>query len=362
MIKDKITPAQLAVTIVSVMVGVGILSYPGPVAEAAGVDGWIGIIISGIISLFSSFLIIALGKKFQYQSLVDYGPKLVGRYINIIIMVCFILYFLTFVSMVVRISADATKIFLLDQTPVEVILLGILIMSTYLVVHGINPIARFNESLQPGIIFILIVVLLLTLRDAEFGRNLPVLGDGVVPVMKSIPKIFFSFLGFEILFFLLPFLKKKEKVKRILSVGIISVTLFYTFIMVLSISVFGQKEVANLEYPTIALVKNIEVPGTFIERLESIMMFVWIPFSVTTVVIFLYGASLLTSSLLKLEEHRTVSLLFFPIVFLMAVLPENVLQVSYIAEKTSYAGIGLSIGLPLFLWSIYGLKKGMKRL
>lgn len=362
MIKDKITQTQLSVTIVSVMVGVGILSFPSTIAATAGVDGWIGILCAGGITLFSTSLILSLGEKFQYRSLTDYGPLLVGKIINTMIIILFILYFLFFVSMIIRISADVTKIFLLDETPLEIILIGILMMSTYLVIHGINPIARFNESLQPGIIIILSVVLLLTLKDADFGRNLPILGDGAQRVIKSIPKIFFSFLGFEILFFLLPFLSKTIKIKRSISIGVISVTLLYAFIMLLSIAVFGQKEVEFLEYPTIALVKNIEVPGTFIERLESVMMFVWIPFAVTTVVILNYGASILTMHLLKLEEHRTVSLLFFPVIFLLAVLPKDVIQVNLLAEQVSYVGIGLSVGLPILLWCIYGIKKGMNLL
>ncbi|MCA1029624.1 spore germination protein [Bacillus timonensis] len=362
MIKDKITGPQLSVTIISVMVGVGILSFPSTIAQTAGVDGWIGILIAGGITLTSTLLITLLGSKFQYQSLYDYGPKLVGRIFHFFFMVLFIGYFLFFISIVVRIAADVTKIFLLDETPVEIILVAILTVCTYLVVQGINPIARFNESLQPGVILILLFVILLSFKDADFGRNLPILGDGILPVMKSIPIIFFAFLGFEVLFFLLPFLKETKKVKKYVSISIISVTLFYAFIMVITIAVFGQKEVEYLQYPTIALVKNIEVPGTFIERLESIMMFVWIPFALTTIVILNYGASVITMNMLKLEEHRAVSLAFFPFTFITAVLPIDSLQVSKFAEYISYLGVFLSIGLPLLLWGMYGIKKGLKLL
>lgn len=361
MIKDRITSSQMVFILFAIMVGVGILSLPQTVADKAGVDGWIAIITGGLLAILSALLMTKLGTRFQTQSVMEYAPHLLGRFFGTIISILFVLYFIAFVGMVVRISADVTKLFLLDETPVEVIVISMLLMGIYLVQHGMNPIARFNECIQPLTVFLLVFVLLFTIPDAEYGRNLPVLGDGLMPVWKSIPTTFFSYLGYEIIIFLLPFMKKPERGSVIAIGTIVAVMLLYVVIIVSCVGVLGVKEVLYVNYPLISIIKNIEVPGGFLERLDAVMMLVWVPFAITTVVLYHYCASLITAQLVKLQEHRVISLFYFPIVFLVALLPKNVMEASRWSNSVSIAGMALNLVVPVILWAAYFVKRKKER-
>ncbi|MDH4618567.1 GerAB/ArcD/ProY family transporter [Brevibacillus sp. AY1] len=209
--------------------------------------------------------------------------------------------------------------------------------------------SRFNEVIQPATLLLLLIVLTQIFRETDFGRVLPVLGDGILPVLHAFPTVFFSLLGFEILLFIQPFMEKPTQALKASLLAIGTTVVLYTVLTVLSIAVMGSSEVVLNEYPTLSIIKNIEVPGAFLERLDSIMMMVWVPFAVTTIVMFHYCASLITSQLLKLQEHRVISLLFVPVVFLIAVLPRNILEVVEWNKWTSWLGATLISLVPLLL-------------
>ncbi|MDF2683289.1 MAG: hypothetical protein K0R47_4479 [Brevibacillus sp.] len=357
MIKDRLTTPQITVQMFAAMVGVGILTLPETVGTKAGVDSWIVIFIAGFLSMVAVSIMAYLGNRFPGQSIIHYAPLLIGRFLGSVVLLAFLIYFLFFVGTVVRISADVTKLFLLDLTPVEVIIIGMLSISTYLVLHGVNAIARFNEFIQPLALFLLLLVLTQTLRDTDLGRILPVLGDGIQPLIRSLPTTFFSFLGFEILLFIQPFMEQPRTAQRAALLAIGTTMLLYAVVTILSIAVLGKTEVTLVEYPTLTIIKNIEVPGAFIERLDSIMMMVWIPFSVTTVVMFHYCASLILAQMLRLQEHRVIALLIIPVVFLIAVLPRNILEVDKWSQYASLLGASLISVVPIWLVIVYKWKK-----
>ncbi|CAM3358768.1 GerAB/ArcD/ProY family transporter [Brevibacillus invocatus] len=220
--------------------------------------------------------------------------------------------------------------------------------------------SRFNEVIQPATLLLLLIVLTQIFRETDFGRVLPVLGDGILPVLHAFPTVFFSLLGFEILLFIQPFMEKPTQALKASLLAIGTTVVLYTVLTVLSIAVMGSSEVVLNEYPTLSIIKNIEVPGAFLERLDSIMMMVWVPFAVTTIVMFHYCASLITSQLLKLQEHRVISLLFVPVVFLIAVLPRNILEVVEWNKWTSWLGATLISLVPLLLILVYKWKTRRK--
>lgn len=91
------------------------------------------------------------------------------------------------------------------------------------------------------------------------------------------------------------------------------------------------------------------------------MMMVWIPFAVTTIVMFHYCASLIASQLLRLQEHRVIALLLVPVVFLIAVLPRNILEVDEWSKWASWLGAGLASVIPVLLAVVYRLRRKRRR-
>lgn len=142
--------------------------------------------------------------------------------------------------------------------------------------------------------------------------------------MSTIP----SYLGVEVVLFLAPFLKNPKNLIKNSTIAISIITVIYTYIILLSLLAFGADEVIHLVYPTMTLAKMIEVPGAFLERLDSFLMVAWIPFSYTTIIIYFYVGVFAISQIFKLKDHRPIAINLLPIVLIIAISSMNIAEIN----------------------------------
>ena len=105
------------------------------------------------------------------------------------------------------------------------------------------------------------------------------------------------------------------------------VTITYSILTILCFGMFGTKLLKGIVWPVLAYVRGINLPGLFIERLDGVMLGIWI-FTVYTTMIAIYFA--LTYSLSKIfgtKEQKQYALPMVPIIYFMALIPQNIAQV-----------------------------------
>src|SRR5690625_5106021 len=77
---DKIGRLELTIALPSIIIGVDILSLPRDVAGATLYsDGWVSILIGGIIFTFIAILGVKLSTKFSNQSFLEYTSYLLTK-------------------------------------------------------------------------------------------------------------------------------------------------------------------------------------------------------------------------------------------------------------------------------------------
>lgn len=140
---DKISTYQLAVFVFNIIIGIGILTLPASAAKAAENDGWILILISGIICLGLAYLMCYVGERNKDLGFVGTLKKLFGKTIGLLLSIPFILYLIFFASIEIRIFAETAKLYLLPNTPLEFIILPLIFLTVYLARMGVEAIARF---------------------------------------------------------------------------------------------------------------------------------------------------------------------------------------------------------------------------
>ena len=82
--KNQITFFQYIFLIHGVQLGVGILTLPSELAEKAGTDGWISIIIGWFISTLAGLLIVQVMKKYPNGTIIDLLTHYFGNNFNYI--------------------------------------------------------------------------------------------------------------------------------------------------------------------------------------------------------------------------------------------------------------------------------------
>lgn len=360
--KVKISSRQLGILLVVTIIGVGILTLPRDVSEVGGTDGWILIIIAGILSILESLIIHGLSMRFPNQTIIEYSRELVGSSVSILIGIIIALYYLIFSAFGARIFGEVVKTFLLPRTPIEMIMVTLLLVVAYLVRNDLEGIVRFYE-LAIIIMFVPYFLALFTgITDLDFTNLLPIFQTPFKTLFQGSFQIIFSYIGIETIFLLIPFVSDQKNIKKTLLISISSVIFIYLISIVFVVATFGVDTIKDLIWPLMGYMKSIEIPGGFIEQLEGVIMATWVFISYTTLSTTYFLSAFTLSRVTKTKEHSFFVTALLPVIYVLAVLPGNVAQLyHWLGIFSMYAGTLVIIVIPLFLFLVAKVrKKGVK--
>ncbi|WP_241428154.1 endospore germination permease [Clostridium sp. DJ247] len=360
--KEFVTPYGLFASIVVTVIGVGIFSYPRNMAEAVGTGGWIVTIIGGFLSyilIHISYKAIKINNFKKFYEIVDDN---FGRLIGIVLSLIFVASILASVSLGMRVFVEVIKMYLLEKTPTEFILIITILTGVYLIRGEIDALIKFNE-ISFWIMFIpIIIVLILTLNKTDLTNIFPILANKPVEYLKSLKGTVYSFGGLEIIYMLTPFMKDRKKVPRAALKAVGFITAFYIVIVLFTLAIFSKEQSKVLLWPTITMIQSIYIPGAFIERWEGVVMALWVVFYFTTFSNSYYLCTDIVKDMFRLQDIKVASVLVAPFVYAIAMYPENIAEI-YNANDNIMPLFSLFILviLPLMLILVTPLRKGIKR-
>ncbi|RXM73122.1 GerAB/ArcD/ProY family transporter [Clostridium tetani] len=334
-LKDKniISSYGLFVTLVVTIIGVNVFSIPRDLATIVGVDGWVSIIIGGIITYVAAYLIYKCIQKSDYKDCYDIFQNSFGKVLGNIVALSIVAYGLIFISVALRAFTEEIKLYLLKDTPTEFIFVVMILSGVYLVRAELEHLIRFNE-ISFWIMFIPIVfVLLVSAYGVDFTNLLPVFKNKPLSYFKGSINVFYRFGGIGILFLIVPILKKKDKTPKVMKKSLLFISVFYIVIFILSIATFGEEQSKMLLWPTITMISSIDIPGSFIQKWEGIVMAIWIMFYYTSFINYYYLSSDVLKNILKLDDIKLSSAILVPFIYIIGLYPENVAQLGAQTQK-----------------------------
>ncbi|WP_100400974.1 GerAB/ArcD/ProY family transporter [Bacillus sp. FJAT-44742] len=335
--------SELGCVLISYSFGVGILTLPRDLAVSLDTsDGWITVLLAGFIILLLVYFCVTWQKHFIRENVFEYllrGP--LSKWIAFPLILLFLMYFILLAAVVLRYFGIASKMYLLDQTPTEVLVMVMLIISAYAASKGIEGIVFLNILFVPTIILALSGVIVLNIGNAEVEKMFPVLAEGLFPVFEGVFLPLFALNSVIPLFFLLGFLHQKEVKNKPLFISVGITTLIYVGIVIISYMIFSVDTAKIIVFPTIEVAKEIELGGIF-ERIESVFLAVWV-LSIFTTVKLLFFLSVEVIREIFLTKRKTPWLpgIIAFVIFLVTFFPENEAELQAFVEYLNYMGIGL---------------------
>lgn len=200
-------------------------------------------------------------------------------------------------------------------------------VASYLIRGEVDTLVKFNEVVFWVSFIPVIFVLLFAFYQGDFTNLLPVLQNKPSSYVTATWATINRFKGTEIIFLLLPFMKKKNKTSKILFNSLFFIGIFYILVVILSVTMFSAEQVKLMLWPGITMIKSIDIPGTFIERWEGIIMAIWTLFFFTTFTNIYYFSADILKNMVHIEDIKISSLLIMPFVYIIALYPENVVEV-----------------------------------
>jgi spore germination protein len=355
--KDQITTMQTTWIVAKSIIGTGIIVLPRVISKGVGThDGWISVLVSGFLAMLTGYIIVKLGQRFPNQTFFQYSQIVIGKPLGICISIFVSIDFIIRSGYVLRFMGEVVQIYLLNNTPLEVIMIVYLSLATYLTVGGLNPIARLIELFLPIVVILLLVLIAFSLRDFEIDNIRPVLGDGLRPVWKGIRPAVFSYSGFEIMLLLLAFMKKPREAIRSTLTGIGLATFLYTLVVMTAIGTLTVEEVKTVTWPTMSVAKNIELPGGFFERFESIFSVLWVLSMYTGFVLYQYVFSLGFSQILRMDYRKWVYA-SVPVIYLIAMFPSDLNSMFRLGDYLGKSAAYIIAVIPLSFWIIAKVRR-----
>ncbi|MGV2964207.1 GerAB/ArcD/ProY family transporter [Paenibacillus sp. FSL H8-0317] len=356
--EGNISTRQAVVVIVNYMLGAGILTLPRTTSKAVGTpDVWISIILSGLIITGVGIILVTLCRRFPEKTVFQFTREITGSWIAYILGFAMIMYFMVIAAFEIRVMAEVTGMYLLERTPTWAIVMVFMWIGIYLISGGLAVIVRVFEIILPITLIIFVIEILLSNQLFEIGNLRPVLGEGIMPVLKGLKPSLLAYTGYEVMFVMTAYMKNPKKSNVAMSWGIIISTMIYLITVVMVVGSLSLDGIKTRTWPTLDLVRSFEIQGLIFERFESLLLVIWIMQIFSSFTITHYCASVGIRDLFRTKKIKVIMYAFLPVIYLTALMPKTVDETFALGDMLGNLSVLLFAILPLLLLLISLIRK-----
>ena len=182
--RNKISNIQIKALIITSVIGVGILSLPSDVALILDNDGWIAIVLGGLITIPFIIIIDRIFKMYPNKNFFQIGREILNPILFNLFSIIILVYIIFSLAYTTRVFAEVIKAYLLETTPTEVIIITMLFAVSYIAKGEMEDIARMALIIYPIIIGFIIFLVIINLPNMNFTNIYPIFNMK----FKALPK------------------------------------------------------------------------------------------------------------------------------------------------------------------------------
>ncbi len=286
----SLTNLQIFFLIIQTQIGFGILSLPNTLQNSSKGDGWISVLLAGVVIQLFLVIIWLLLSRFPRLTYSEISTALLGKYFGSLLNSVIYLYFIITASYVLLEFTSIIKEHLLINTPYWVIGMLMIITCTYLAISNITIIARFFGLISFLFLILLGLSFFSFFLPLDIHHILPIGNSGIKEIIKGGNDSLLTLLGFEVSLFLYPFaIKKGTSYLKVLTVANMFGTVLTAYFVILCVMIFSESLLKQIKYPVIYFLRPLHFQ--MIDRVDLLFISIWIVPLAASIVIFLYLGS-----------------------------------------------------------------------
>lgn len=273
----------------------------------AGQDAWIVILLSMLISLGFIWVYTELHKNYPNDNIAGLSFALLGKVIGFPLAFIYALMNLFNVTRNSSEFADLINITFLQETPRNVIVLIFLASIIYILFLRIETISRLMELIFPLILVLLVSIYIMIIASGrlELDQLRPVLGKGIMPVIKAsypVP-VNFPFCLVLINMQLWPSAGDSRFVRSTTFLAVILSGFFLSVALIVIVCSLGSNLAADSAIPFLEVIKLINI-ADFLTNLDAIgVILIYIGGFIFAILNFFSAAAIL-GTLFKVKDYR----------------------------------------------------------
>ncbi|MBK1811485.1 GerAB/ArcD/ProY family transporter [Clostridium sp. YIM B02505] len=324
-------------------------------------DAWIVILIALIIGLVYMWIYTEIQSKFPDKNYVEIIKLILGNKLGIIVSIMYISPFFRHASRNAREFGELIIITLLPETPLIIIVFLFIAISIFIILKGVDTMARLAEIFFYVIMFFMLFIYIFTYisGNVDFKELLPVLGDGIKPVLKELPPIIMFPFGETYVFFMYwSYAIEKDKVRKTGMKVIFYSGLLLCGSVMMDICVMGAGYTSIATIPFIEAIKLINIEGiiTNIDAIGVVLIFIGGFFKMT---IYLNAINNIICIIFKIKNRRVPLILLgcYQLWFVLTFEPNYAYHKWLTSFETTYFMLIYSNIIPLILLLVYWIKQ-----
>lgn len=361
--KRKISNKQIRALLITTVIGVGILSLPSDMAMILNTSGWVVILLGGLIILPFIIMINRIFTLYPGKTFFQIGREVMHPMIFNILLIIILTYCIILLSYACRIFAEVIKAYLLETTPTEVIILTMLIAITYVARSKLEVIARVAVIIYPIILGFIIFLIVVNLPNADYTNIYPILDINYKVIPRGIMAVIFSYAGYEILLLALPFSENNKSSLKYCTKGMLIVIGVYLIVFFVTLSQYGIHQLKREIWPSVAVIKEVDLPGYFLENLDGIVMAAWVMVVYGTMGPFLHASGIILEDIFNIRTHELFIPPLLPIIYSISLIPENLIQVNKVMGGVlNYFALTSIMIIPTIIFILAYIKRGKTKI
>lgn len=325
-------------------------------------DAWIVILFSLLIGCALIWIYTELQKQFPNDNIAGLTTSLLGKIIG---WPLGLLYGLVAMFNTTRTASEFTdllKVTFLQETPFMVIMFLFLAAIIYILLMGLETLARLTEIILPLtlMIFAAMYILIIASGAMDLEKVTPVLEDGIAPVLKASFPIVINFpFGLSFVFMQFwHFTNPQKSIRRTTLLAVVLSGLLLSFNLLTIISTLGVDLATRSTIPSLETVKLINI-GDIVTNLDVIGIILIFIGGFYMATIRLLSASMILSTLFHINDYRwlLIPLAIFTFWYSNVYEPNYPFHVAFLSVHAWQQFVPLFNAIPILMLIIFWLKK-----
>ena len=313
--RGKISCTQTVYLLINLVGATAVVFLPAITAQDAGRDAWMVPVLTTLPGIYLALVIASLGKRHPGQTLIQYLQTALGSWLGKAAGLFYLFYFLHTNALIIREFGELMVTIIMPRTPLVVFHVTILLLCAWAIRGGLEVLARVMEFTWPVILILFMTAILLTANEIDPLRLLPVLENGLMPVISAS----LAPTGWRgeiiLLAMFLPFMTRPREGGLCAIIAVVAIGFILTADAMINTAVFGPV-VERMTFPAFSLVRTVSV-ANFIERIDAVLVAVWVIGMFGKIALFYYAAVLGAAQLANVKDYRP---LVVPVGVLLAAL------------------------------------------
>ncbi len=338
---EKISSKQLFYLLTLELFCLITLFLPEFLSNRLAQDAPVGLVLGFVFACAFGFILILFWRKYSLSFLQNKGNG--GIMMDAMVFLLFIQTVLITVF-VLNITWEIVQMFLLPEVDRFVILIVFYLVCVFASSKKMEVRARMAEFCGRFFAVLFIILLAFSVKKIDLNQYETLFMNSPVKLISGGYEVFLLFESLIFSLFAATFLNKKTDYSNALKKSLLCSVLFGLAMLLVLMGSFGVNYIGVMDYPAIRLLRNITKGGGFLSRMDVLMIGVWL----FSLFFFVSGglqyAGMLLSSVLDDNTKKSVNIVLFTVIFLIAWIFGNMQNSYYIYRNYMYF-----IGTPLIL-------------